>query len=296
MTPTHVASLITSTSILVYLDGEQFAVNSDHPNFTAVRDDLREKRYDRLTSLINIEKSVQKWLDADREFTLEGGLVVYDGRPFSSAVTDKVVSMIDAGNDPEPIFNFLRKVRNNPSFTSQEELLLFMVANGFLIHEDGDIIAYKSVRGDYTDIYSGKVRNMIGDRPSMPRWSVDDNRNNTCSSGFHFASHQYATTWSGAIDGVNRRLMVMKINPADVVSIPSDYNNQKARCCCYEVIGEIETGTPLPKQEVYSEGDLRQYDSRYPTTTAFRQCDDCDGLCEEDIDCFGYDDDDYNGY
>jgi hypothetical protein len=32
--------------------------------------------------------------------------------------------------------------------------------------------------------------------------------------------------------------MIVKINPADVVAIPTDYNNQKGRCCRYEVVDE----------------------------------------------------------
>lgn len=32
--------------------------------------------------------------------------------------------------------------------------------------------------------------------------------------------------------------MILKINPADVVAIPADYNNTKGRTCRYEVIGE----------------------------------------------------------
>ena len=32
--------------------------------------------------------------------------------------------------------------------------------------------------------------------------------------------------------------MILKINPRDVVSIPTDYNNSKGRTCRYEVIGE----------------------------------------------------------
>lgn len=34
--------------------------------------------------------------------------------------------------------------------------------------------------------------------------------------------------------------MVLKINPQDVVSIPTDYNNTKGRCCKYTVVGELE--------------------------------------------------------
>ena len=33
--------------------------------------------------------------------------------------------------------------------------------------------------------------------------------------------------------------MIVKINPRDVVSIPTDYNNAKGRACRYEVIGEV---------------------------------------------------------
>ena len=33
--------------------------------------------------------------------------------------------------------------------------------------------------------------------------------------------------------------MILKINPADVVSIPTDYNASKGRACRYEVIGEL---------------------------------------------------------
>jgi hypothetical protein len=35
------------------------------------------------------------------------------------------------------------------------------------------------------------------------------------------------------------RIMIVKINPRDVVSIPSDYNDTKGRACRYEVIGEL---------------------------------------------------------
>ena len=33
--------------------------------------------------------------------------------------------------------------------------------------------------------------------------------------------------------------MILKINPRDVVSIPSDYNDAKGRACKYEVISEL---------------------------------------------------------
>jgi hypothetical protein len=251
----HIASTVTSTGILLFIGSDRYAVGNDHPNFGKIKDAIARKDYEGVADLIDIRSAVRKWMASGHEFTLTNDLIELNGVPFSDAVTDKVLAMIDAGNDADPLFNFLRKVRSNPSATAQSELFLFCVANGFMIHEDGDLIAYKSVRGDYTDLHSGRVSNHIGAMPSMDRFLVDDNRAQTCSRGLHFASFDYASSWAGAIDGVSRRLIVMKIHPRDVVSIPHDYDNQKGRCCCYEVIAELG-GTPLPKREVYTDSDL----------------------------------------
>ena len=45
----------------------------------------------------------------------------------------------------------------------------------------------------------------------------------------------------------------MKVNPADVVSIPTDYGNAKARCCRYEVVQEVEH---IITEPVYSDYDV----------------------------------------
>ena len=252
----NIASLITANGVLLFIDGKQFTVGNDHPNFTAIKTAIKDKNFAVIPALADIVTSVRNWLNAGGDFELRGDQVYLNGEAFSTAITDKVLNMIEAGANADPLYAFLRKVRLNPSKTAQDELLLFCEANGFMIHEDGDIIAYKSVRGNYTDIHSGKFRNAVGDIVTMPRHAVDDNRERTCSTGLHFASHEYASTWAGQIDGVHRRLMVMKINPRDVVSIPSDYNNQKGRCARYEVISELTGNTRLPKQAVYTNRDL----------------------------------------
>jgi len=68
----------------------------------------------------------------------------------------------------------------------------------------------------------------------MPRNKVQDDPSITCSYGLHFCSLEYVRCFSG------HHLMVLKINPKDIVSIPTDYNNTKGRCCRYTVVGELE--------------------------------------------------------
>ena len=73
------------------------------------------------------------------------------------------------------------------------------------------------------DQYSGKFDNSVGETLEMKRRSVDDDPNNGCSYGFHVGSFDYADSWAGA-DG---RLMVVRFDPKDAVSVPSCSSYQK---------------------------------------------------------------------
>lgn len=255
---TTVAWTLKDNGLSLLIDGKSMTLNKDHANYNAVKDALREKRYEDIPKLIDLEQSIRDYLSGDHRVSIIGGIVRVDDYSFSEAVSDKVLRMIRDGFDPEPLLNFLRKVMANPSFAARQELLLFCFANDFLIHEDGDIIAYKSTGEDYLSIHTNSkgehVRYMVGDKPSMERGSVDDDRHRTCSFGLHFAAYKYASTWAGSSI---RHVMIVKINPSDVVAIPSDYSNQKGRTCRMEVIGERTDFTPLPLKEVYTDRDVR---------------------------------------
>jgi hypothetical protein len=252
MTPKF-AHLITPTGLTAFLNGEQYSIPTDHPNFGRIVAAIQSNRISDLVDLIDIRATVKKFILSDRRFALVNDVIEFNGEAFSSAVTDKVLELIETGNQPAPIFKFLEKVRQNPSKTAQDELLLFCVANAFMIDNDGNIIAYKSVNDNYTDIYSGKISNAVGTVVKMPRHQVDDNRDRTCSYGLHFASYDYASTWAGRDQ---KRLLVLAVNPANVVSIPSDYNNQKGRCSEYTVLAELDGFGRLPKKAVYTPADF----------------------------------------
>lgn len=249
----NVAHIITPKGITLFIETRHHTIAPTHPSYNAILRRLDAGQYEGIEDLLDAQKAVASVItDLGDGFSVEGALIVLNGSPFSEAVSEKVLRMKASEVNVEPIKKFLAKVRENPSATAQRELLLFCEANGFAIHTDGDIIAFKGVRENFLDIYSGTISNNIGAIIAMPRWQVDDDRTKTCSRGLHFAALEYATTWSHAIGHV----MVMKINPRDVVSIPNDYANQKGRCCRYEVIAELEGRAPLAHREAYSDSDL----------------------------------------
>ena len=96
---------------------------------------------------------------------------------------------------------------------------------------DGDFLAYKSVRADFKDWYSGEHDFSIGQVREMARNQVCDNADIGCSAGYHAGSEEYAKSFNG---GGN--LVIVKINPADVVSVPTDCECQKLRASRLEVV------------------------------------------------------------
>jgi len=172
--------------------------------------------------------------------------------PLHSTLTNRMMEMHREGFDISPMAVFLQNLMENPSYRAVNELYEFMEKSDLPITEDGCFIAYKRVRGDFKDLYTGKIDNSPGKTPEMPRNMVDEDSNRTCSVGLHFCSREYLPSYGGYSD--EYKVIMIKINPRDVVAIPRDYNNAKGRCCKYYVVEELPTDKTsdgnLPKENL----------------------------------------------
>jgi len=216
------------------LNGVTHTVNADHPHYDDIRNALRDKNFDEVESLINVRKSIETFVQD--KITVEADRVLYGSLEIRGSVVRRILDMRREGFDAAPMINFLGNLMQNPSKRAVDELYGFLEATKLPITEDGCFLAYKKVNNDYKDFYTGQMDNSVGQTPEMPRNQVDENKDRTCSDGLHFCSLSYLPYYHGG-DG---RVMIVKINPRDVVSIPSDYDNAKGRACRYEVIGETE--------------------------------------------------------
>ena len=232
--------IIGKDGVTVYILGNSYTVTQSHPNYPKIIKAITKgKSEKKLLSLIDRKRVIEDY--AQGQVEIKDGVLYYDGEQLHNSLTRKILNMIEDGFDISPMINFLTNLRENPSRVAQQELYDFLEAGDLPITPDGYFLAYKAVRANYKDYYSGKFDNSIGAICEMPRVEVDDDRRNTCSSGLHAAQRSYAENFGGT-DG---HLMVIKINPRDVVSIPPDYNFTKLRCCRYEVIGETTYNTKV---------------------------------------------------
>lgn len=252
------AAIITAT--------KTYAIDSSHPHFDDIVNALLSSdcHYDTsggsyfdvpIDDIIDIPAAIQKVAPDGLHIDPDTYSATYNGTPINGTLLDFLLRLFQSGANLAPWGRFVASVMRNPSYRSREQLFDFMQANSISINTEGELLLYKKVRHDYLDVYSGTLRNQVGDIVMMDRPNVDDDPNRTCSSGLHVAAHSYIPSYGGD------RVMICAVRPEDVVSIPTDYNNAKMRCCRYRVVAEHPGAMTAPtlNNPIYDDADLEDF-------------------------------------
>ena len=239
-------------NLTLILKNKAHQVLPDHINYRLIMDSLQSASEDELLELVDIETAVATFSQGRVE--VKNGQVLYDGEEVHGAISKRILEFMSKGLPFQPLVNFLNNLMENPSMQSQTELYDFLEHQYLPITEDGHFLAYKAVRNDYMDKYAGTFDNHVGNVCEMRRAKVNDNRDVGCSQGLHAGALNYVASY-GSVDSGDK-IVIVKINPKDVVSVPNDCNCEKLRTCRYEVVGEYqgELLKPLYKSE-FSEDD-----------------------------------------
>lgn len=237
--------------------------------------------------------------------SIANGKVYFDGDHVDNVITDQILRFLEADEDFMPLVNFMEKLAQNPNEHSREQLYGWMKARpSITITPDGDLIAYKGLESHadengnplYKSVYSGtaivngevhegQIPQRIGDTVEMPRSEVQFDPQVGCSTGLHAGTHSYANSYG-------RIKVRVAINPRDVVSVPTEHNEQKIRVCRYVLIdladAEVDTKPVYVVQDVtpYDEVDLNGDDIEDDEPCDYCGEYGCEGECED------YDEDD----
>jgi len=277
--------------ITVVLDGERHSINAGNGMFSKALEAYKVNDWDAFIGCVNPEIRLKSLYASYEGIEVkDGNLYVFD-EPVHSTLANRVLSFLEAGLDCVHLFKFILKLNLNPSKRAVDELYTFLEHRALPITDNGNFLAYKAVREDYTDKYTGKFLNTIDAVLEMPRNKVDDDKNVGCSYGFHAGTVEYAKDFMGR----EGHLMIVEINPADVVSIPTDCQFQKLRTSKYKVVGEYEIDLTDPlyasRFETDQDDDVDLWDDDSDDEVcsdcleeSYGNCDDCD-CCEGCCNC-----------
>lgn len=309
---------------LIFSDGKTHLVSEKHPNFSQVLeaaqdDSVPEEEVMRLANLVALVGD--RLTRLSERVSIVGNNVLFDGDPIRSEIADHIVRMVRESDERgwQSLVSFLEKVQTNPNEHSRESLYSWIAGRNFTLTQDGDLIAYKGVKIDEDGVsrsishgtamvngvvHQGAIPNPDGAVVEMPRSEVQHDTAVGCSTGLHAGTWEYA---SGFAQG---RVLTVRINPRDVVSVPTDCEAQKMRVSRYEVLSSVETAY---QATTWAGSDHSHEDEDYDVEDDYNVCDECGteelespGYCdycaayleEEDYDDddafeFDYDDDDF---
>lgn len=255
----NTAFLVTADNITISKNGRTHIVGRQYAQFESILKALRDKDFDLAFDLADRATALTR--QSKGEFVVKGGVVYRNGLPIHNVVTDRILEFQTKGLPFEPLVKFLENLIQNPSERSVTELYKFLEHKFMPITEDGCFLAYKAVQENYLSITSGStqvrvsedggktwktvtgnVPNNVGNILEVDRSQVDDNAERTCSFGLHAGALEYANNFGSATS----KKVVVKINPRDAVSVPTDSNAQKLRASRYEVVADLSTAIEEP--------------------------------------------------
>lgn len=326
----YVKNSKNDTNITFYnVDGETIHLTSAHSNFDVIKDYLDkmdtmlltdEEHWGNISTLYNVAQNIyQPLIKLSERFKFNGEELLFDGDIVKSEIIDLALNrlkkenqqnfelVIDNNNNDTPnnydgylselsaqtILNFLEKLYTNPSEDSIQSLWDFVTHHKLRLTPDGDFLAFKGLREDYTSIHNGEgivnnkyypnnnLDNSIGNVIEMPRSSVEENRNIGCSTGLHAGSFEYASDFSCG------KLVIVSINPRDVVSVPVSGTYAKLRVSRYTVVGEVKNDNDEinTSNGIYDDYDNPLADNDCECDDEYCDCDYCDYCNHPENEC-----------
>ena len=247
----------------VTLNGQPHLFDPSHPHYTSLVQCVHAGDADEFVNLLNTGLVVEDWSEGD--FKFRDGLLYFEDEQVAKDPTNRIVECLQQGFPHQFMMNYLTNLYDNVSERAVQESYKWSSHKGLPITEDGMLVGYKGVRpyagetiqgkngeikeGDLVDIYTGNsFRNNVGDTASMKRRQVCDDHTQGCNTGLHVGTYDYACDWAGNTGVV----VLVKFNPKDIVSVPSDCNCEKMRVSSYEVISIAREQLEEP---VYSEDE-----------------------------------------
>jgi hypothetical protein len=236
-----IASIINTTGATIVIGTDSFTIRRDHVSFQSIVEELNGNRDPvKLRSLLDVKEAISTLTEGKVE--VKDDKLYVNGAEVNTGLARRIMTLIKDNQNgvAGPLMRFLENLMSNPSRRSVQGLYEWLEKSDLPITDDGHFIAWKIVGPTFKDLHSGTFDNSPGQVCEVQRNEVDEDPDQTCSYGLHFCSTGYLPSY-GRAEG--NKVVMVKVNPADVVAFPRDYNTAKGRTCRYEVLSEVDRST-----------------------------------------------------
>lgn len=240
--------IITPQTVSVMVMGTFRSIPRTHPNaeslISAIKDDAP---HDVISDLLDVRTYMdiltEGYVSLVRDVESSELQVMHQGTVVRQTIATRIIDSYNEGRPPIELLRFLNNIKANTSkLDIADEIYDWVEAGNMPITEDGCLIAMKLVRNDYSSFHDHTFINTPGSwLEEQDRSRVVTDRSQCAAGGLHFCSPSYLPSFASmnGASSANSRIVVLKVNPADIAAIPTDYNFSKGRAFGYWVVGEV---------------------------------------------------------
>lgn len=219
-------------------------------DFESAAEDL----YALMSPVAKVEKQIIASYHLSDNLRIDNGKIIFGEFVLEETLANHMLSLLDEDDIPkdeklwQSYVRFLDNLHQNVNEDIRKQLFRWMqyensAGNDFAITSDGCFVGYKGCTGTVLEpksVFTGKaivdgeyieghIPNKVGSVVQMPRATVQNDPSVGCAQGLHVGTRDYATQWAPI-------LLLVKVNPRDVVSVPYECDSQKIRVCEYTVL------------------------------------------------------------
>lgn len=237
---------ITDASISVFVKDKIFSARKGDPNFQFAAEAIKAGNWAAFDDFFESENpALTGWSRGRFTYDEEREVFFFDKDEVPTVLNGRIVEALNQNGDYLRLLRFWQRLQRNPSKRAIDELWRFMEHHELAIAVDGYVLAYKKTREDYWDLHTGSTFCYLpGTEVSMPRNEVSDDPRVGCGSGIHVGALRYFGGDHVLGDPCSGKVLVLKFDPADVVSVPYEMGSSKIRLCRAFVLGHY--GATLP--------------------------------------------------
>lgn len=246
-----ISYISTPKQLVVTLNGKSYLILKTDPGYEKIYNSVKTGTPSGIESLLGeygyiktaTKKIVKEFNKKSKNSKIpklkvdNNGNITVSKLTFNNKLTKKIADWFYSGYDITAYYKLLDKIARNPDNIIQSGLLDFIAANDLPITTNGTFLAYKVTRSDGYDHHSGTILYEVGKCVEMDREKVDSSRGVCSGRGLYFASINYYKYHLG--DDTSSKRFLVEVDPMDVVSIPTTYENSKGRCCKMKVVRDI---------------------------------------------------------
>jgi len=240
-------------SLSTIINSRPYTLSAGHMNFHIVVDELKKKSPNpkRIVRLMQQTEALKQF--SENKVTRNGDKFYYKGNELNNSIVQNIRSFMRQDLPWKPMFRFLENLMQNPSEDSRNSLYDFLQNENLPITPDGCFLGYKGAQANFWSIMTGH-HTMIsgqqdagghlfygsGEKLRIPWEEVCADRSQHCARGLHVGAFGYASSFAGE----QGALVLVKVHPKDVVSVPYD-NKEVMRACAFEVVKSLPVRVAL---------------------------------------------------